>query len=302
MNKTLKKRKIRVRITSKAKNAVLSDMVDNCGSILIASALIGVSTNTFSAWLNFRRSPKLVDDGGKRRRGGGLSFEKWQQVIVALERETGKDVSEIFCLTKAEMGLFRDVRSVTKEIDSEQLLRHMGHREIGYESNLGQNIEGDEAKDALRKAIKCLSCREREIINLRYGLKDGYSHTYEEIGHIFSLSRERVRQIEARAIRKLQMPENAAGLVGHVEQMTRYRRDVTHNRPASKGPYLPECTCETRTENDELCLVHARGARKRELKRAYKAMKRGKVKAADYYAWLEKYREPTPKIRWSNWP
>ena len=81
----------------------------------------------------------------------------------------------------------------------------------------------------------------------------------------------------------------------------RNRDGVTINRIANRGPYLPECSCATRAE-DELCPVHALGAYKRELRRAYKAMKRGKVKAADYYAWLEKYREPTPKIRWSNWP
>ena len=51
-----------------------------------------------------------------------------------------------------------------------------------------------------------LNYREREILRLRYGLVDGYSYTLEEVGRIFSVTRERVRQIEAKAVRKLQQP------------------------------------------------------------------------------------------------
>jgi RNA polymerase sigma factor (sigma-70 family) len=56
----------------------------------------------------------------------------------------------------------------------------------------------------ISKVLKTLSYREREIIRLRYGLGDGYSYTLEEVGHIFKTTRERIRQIEARAVRKLQ--------------------------------------------------------------------------------------------------
>ena len=48
-----------------------------------------------------------------------------------------------------------------------------------------------------------LSYREREILKLRYGLGDGYEYTLEEIGHIFKVTRERVRGIEKKALRKL---------------------------------------------------------------------------------------------------
>ena len=51
-----------------------------------------------------------------------------------------------------------------------------------------------------------LNYREREILRLRYGLADGYSYTLEEVGKIFSVTRERVRQIESKAVRKLQQP------------------------------------------------------------------------------------------------
>lgn len=52
-------------------------------------------------------------------------------------------------------------------------------------------------------ALKMLTYREREIIKLRYGIGDGYTYTLEEVGRIFKVTRERVRQVEAKAIRKL---------------------------------------------------------------------------------------------------
>ncbi|MEM6328619.1 MAG: sigma-70 family RNA polymerase sigma factor [Planctomycetota bacterium] len=67
------------------------------------------------------------------------------------------------------------------------------------------------------KVLKTLSYREREIIKLRYGLGDGYSYTLEEVGHIFKVTRERIRQIEAKAVRKLQQPSRSAELVGFLD-------------------------------------------------------------------------------------
>ena len=67
------------------------------------------------------------------------------------------------------------------------------------------------------KVLKTLSYREREIIKLRYGLGDGYSYTLEEVGHIFKVTRERIRQIEAKAVRKLQQPSRSQELVGFLD-------------------------------------------------------------------------------------
>ena len=67
------------------------------------------------------------------------------------------------------------------------------------------------------KVLKSLSYREREIIKLRYGLGDGYSYTLEEVGHIFKVTRERIRQIEAKAVRKLQQPCRSQELVGFLD-------------------------------------------------------------------------------------
>jgi RNA polymerase primary sigma factor len=61
-------------------------------------------------------------------------------------------------------------------------------------------------RERIEELLKTLTYREREIIRLRYGLADGYSYTLEEVGRIFKVTRERVRQIEAKAVAKLQNP------------------------------------------------------------------------------------------------
>ena len=72
-------------------------------------------------------------------------------------------------------------------------------------------------RNRISKVLKTLSYREREIIKLRYGLGDGYSYTLEEVGHIFKVTRERIRQIEAKAVRKLQQPSRSQDLVGFLD-------------------------------------------------------------------------------------
>ena len=74
-------------------------------------------------------------------------------------------------------------------------------------------------KDKIDHVLKTLTYREREIIKLRYGLGDGYTYTLEEVGRIFKVTRERVRQIEAKAVRKLQHPVRAKQLKGFLDVM-----------------------------------------------------------------------------------
>ncbi len=72
-------------------------------------------------------------------------------------------------------------------------------------------------KDKIEQVLKTLTYREREIIKLRYGLGDGYTYTLEEVGRIFKVTRERVRQIEAKAVRKLQHPVRSRKLEGFLD-------------------------------------------------------------------------------------
>jgi len=73
-------------------------------------------------------------------------------------------------------------------------------------------------KDRLADVMQTLNHREREILRMRYGLTDGYAYTLEEVGKIFSVTRERVRQIEAKAVRKLQQPYRCRGLLGFLDK------------------------------------------------------------------------------------
>ena len=108
--------------------------------------------------------------------------------------------------------------------------RPVGESEDSY---FGDFIEDDGAespvsaatqemlKDKIEHVLKTLTYREREIIKLRYGLGDGYTYTLEEVGRIFKVTRERVRQIEAKAVRKLQHPVRSRQLEGFLDGIRR---------------------------------------------------------------------------------
>lgn len=72
-------------------------------------------------------------------------------------------------------------------------------------------------KERIGQVLRTLSYREREIIKLRYGIGDGYTYTLEEVGRIFKVTRERVRQVEAKAVRKLQHPVRSRKLEGFLD-------------------------------------------------------------------------------------
>jgi RNA polymerase primary sigma factor len=72
-------------------------------------------------------------------------------------------------------------------------------------------------KERIAQVMQVLNHREREIIRLRFGLADGYAYTLEEVGQIFSVTRERVRQIESKAVRKLQEPYRSRALAGFLD-------------------------------------------------------------------------------------
>jgi RNA polymerase primary sigma factor len=69
----------------------------------------------------------------------------------------------------------------------------------------------------LAQALGGLNARERRILELRYGLTDGDAHTLEELGQEYNVTRERIRQIEAKALRKLRHPAHRYMLEGFLE-------------------------------------------------------------------------------------
>ncbi|MBI2901923.1 MAG: RNA polymerase sigma factor RpoD, partial [Planctomycetes bacterium] len=84
-------------------------------------------------------------------------------------------------------------------------------------------------KEKIESVLQTLSFREREIIKLRYGIGTGYTYTLEEVGRIFKVTRERVRQIEAKAVKKLQHPIRSRRLEGFLEGI----------RKAEEAPKVP---------------------------------------------------------------
>lgn len=102
---------------------------------------------------------------------------------------------------------------------------------IGQEDNslLGDFIEDDKVpgpvdaasrqllKEQIRSALGVLSEREREVLEMRFGLLDGQDHTLEEVGKHFGVTRERIRQIEAKALRKLRHPTRSRQLRDYLE-------------------------------------------------------------------------------------
>jgi len=87
------------------------------------------------------------------------------------------------------------------------------------DSHLGDFVPDDEEetpvdiasnvalREQLNRLLDQLTEREREVLKLRFGLEDGYPRTLEEVGHIFEVTRERIRQIEAKALRELRQPQ-----------------------------------------------------------------------------------------------
>ncbi len=102
---------------------------------------------------------------------------------------------------------------------------------VGEEENshLGDFVPDDDAdtpvevasnvvlREQLEKVLDTLNEREREVLKLRFGLEDGYSRTLEEVGHIFEVTRERIRQIEAKALQKLRHPSRNKELRDYLE-------------------------------------------------------------------------------------
>jgi RNA polymerase primary sigma factor len=122
----------------------------------------------------------------------GVSLEETQRVLkiskypISLDRPVGEG-------DDSEFGSFLEDTSVESPVASasHQMLR-----------------------ERIQKTLQSLSFREREIIKLRYGLGVGYTYTLEEVGKMFKVTRERVRQIEAKSLRKLQHPLRSRMLEG----------------------------------------------------------------------------------------
>ncbi len=143
-------------------------------------------------------------------------------LLQALGREaTLEEIAETATMPVAEVKRVMKISRHPISLD-----RPVGESEDSY---FGDFIEDEAAekpdsaagnemlRHRIEQVLKTLTYREREIIKLRYGIGDGYTYTLEEVGRIFKVTRERVRQVEAKALRKLQHPVRSRKLIGFVD-------------------------------------------------------------------------------------
>ena len=153
-------------------------------------------------------------------------LSKLRNVSKRLLQELGREPSTEELAMSAELGIDEVRRVLSMGRHPVSLDRPVGESE---DSCFGEFIEdgglprpdkaaGNELlREKIDALLKTLTYREREIIRLRYGLGDGYTYTLEEVGRIFKVTRERVRQIEAKAVKKLQHPVRSQQLAGFLE-------------------------------------------------------------------------------------
>jgi RNA polymerase primary sigma factor len=85
-------------------------------------------------------------------------------------------------------------------------------------SSPGENVDATLLKERIAEVLKSLTPREREVIELRFGLKDGAPRTLDEVAQAYGITRERIRQIEARSLSKLRQPVRSNRLAGFAER------------------------------------------------------------------------------------
>ncbi|PKL47713.1 MAG: RNA polymerase sigma factor RpoD [Planctomycetes bacterium HGW-Planctomycetes-1] len=189
----------------------------------------GYKFSTYATWWIRQAITRAIADHARTIRIPVHMIEtmsRLRTVSKELLQKLGREptIEEIAAESAMSVSEARRVLKISKHPIS--LDRPIGESEDSY---FGDFIEDESAESPVQSAahemlkerideiLKTLTYREREIIKLRYGLGDGYTYTLEEVGRIFKVTRERVRQVEAKAIRKLQHPVRCRRLEGFVD-------------------------------------------------------------------------------------
>jgi len=192
----------------------------------------GYKFSTYATWWIRQAITRAIADHARTIRIPVHMIETMSRLRAAskiLHQELGREptIEEIAKEADMSMSETRRVLNISKHPIS--LDRPIGESEDSY---FGDFIEDDDVdspvasatqemlKERIDLVLKTLSYREREILKLRFGIGDGYTYTLEEVGRIFKVTRERVRQVEAKAIRKLQHPVRARKLEGFLDHKT----------------------------------------------------------------------------------
>jgi RNA polymerase primary sigma factor len=189
----------------------------------------GYKFSTYATWWIRQAITRAIADHARTIRIPVHMIETMSRLRTAskvLTQRLGREPTVEEIAKEAVMSIDEARRVMKMSKHPISLDRPIGDSE---DSNFGDFIEDDEIdspvstatqsmlKERIEAILKTLSYREREIIKLRYGIGDGYTYTLEEVGRIFKVTRERVRQVEAKAIRKLQHPVRARKLEGFLD-------------------------------------------------------------------------------------
>ncbi len=184
----------------------------------------GYKFSTYATWWIRQAATRAIADQARTIRIPVHMIEtinKLKRVQKKLVQKLGREPTE--SELSLEMGIPQDqVRTVER----------MAQQPISLQSKVGDNddahygdfipdvtsenpfevTEGHLLKESLGEILRTLTDRERQVVDFRFGLSDGYSRTLEEVGRLFNVTRERIRQIEAKALRKLRHPSRMKSL------------------------------------------------------------------------------------------
>ena len=184
----------------------------------------GYKFSTYATWWIRQAATRAIADQARTIRIPVHMIEtinKLMRVQKRLIQKLGREPSE------QELSKEMDI-----PVDQVRAVRRMAQQPISLQSKVGDNddahygdfipdlssenpfevTEGHLLKERLREILNTLTDRERQVVDFRFGLSDGYSRTLEEVGRLFNVTRERIRQIEAKALRKLRHPSRMKSL------------------------------------------------------------------------------------------
>ncbi|MEZ6045456.1 MAG: RNA polymerase sigma factor RpoD [Planctomycetaceae bacterium] len=191
----------------------------------------GYKFSTYATWWIRQAITRAIADQARTIRIPVHMIEtmsKLRKVSKQLVQELGREPTLEETAEAADVSLEETRRVMKISRHPISLDRPVGESEDSYFGDFIEDNGSDSPvnaatqemlKDKIDTVLKTLTYREREIIKLRYGLGDGYTYTLEEVGRIFKVTRERVRQIEAKAVRKLQHPVRSKQLKGFLDTL-----------------------------------------------------------------------------------
>ena len=184
----------------------------------------GYKFSTYAVWWIKQAITRAIADQSRTIRVPVHAIGKMRLIqdrVRELVQHLGREPSLEETAEATQLNI-TDVRSLTR---MRQPLLSLDHTSsTSEEMRFGESLQDDRAVDQIEfmqhdhlcerldDAMRVLDAREREILRLRYGIADGSSKTLDEVGKIFSVSRERIRQIECRAMNKLKEPEQSRRL------------------------------------------------------------------------------------------